>query len=141
MTTDLTAGSAGAAPTRLATLAGYDAWGLLEQAEIARVAWHGEHGVAIVPVNYAVVDGALWFRVEPESHLAAECTGQRVVVEVDRMDTDSRSGWSVVVAGVPEVMAATDVPEIVDLRIWTPGTPGTFLRLAPDEVSGRRLFG
>jgi nitroimidazol reductase NimA-like FMN-containing flavoprotein (pyridoxamine 5'-phosphate oxidase superfamily) len=128
--------------TRLATLAGYDAWALLERAEIARVGWAGEHGVSILPVNYAVADGALWFRIAPDSALARESRGRRIVAEVDEIDPASRCGWSVVVAGVPELIDAVEVPElVVGLRIWAPDAGRTvFVRLAPDEVDGRRLF-
>jgi hypothetical protein len=43
---------------RLAELTAYECWGLLDSEEIARVAWQGREGVAIVPVNYTVADGS-----------------------------------------------------------------------------------
>ena len=129
-------------PVRLASLVAYDCWALLEHAEIARVAWSGPGGVAMVPVNYRVLDGALWFRVHPDSTLAREAGGQRVVVEVDEVDRATRSGWSVVVAGSAEPIDYLDAPEmVVDMRIWPAQVPGLFVRVDPVEISGRRLFG
>ena len=127
---------------RIATLVAYDCWTLLEQAEIARVAWQGPDGVAIVPVNYAVVDGGLWFRTDPGSALARQCEGRRVVVEVDRIDSTTRGGWSVVVAGVAELVDAMDVPDmLVGMQIWPSGPRSLFIRVDAAEVSGRRLWG
>jgi uncharacterized protein len=126
---------------RLRVIPAYDCWGLLESQEIARVAWLGAGGVAVVPVNHTLADGSLWFRTDPDTALGRECGGQRVVVEVDSVDAQTRSGWSVVVAGTAELVAAADVPELVDLRVWPTGSRNLFVRVDSAEVSGRRLFG
>jgi len=127
---------------RLATLLSYDCWSLLESADIARVAWVGPEGVAVVPVNYAVVAGAVWFRTTPDSTLARECNEQRVVVEVDQIDPISRAGWSVVVVGTAELVDAQDVPDmLIGLEVWPIGTRALFVRVDVHEVSGRRLYG
>ena len=125
---------------RLATLVAYDCWSLLGQAEIARVGWESPAGVAIVPVNYVVADGAVWFRTDPASTLAREAGGHRVVVEVDHVDPLRQSGWSVVVTGVAQLVEFLDVPDmLVDMRIWPAGQHSLFVRVDPDEISGRRL--
>lgn len=129
------------AGTRLAELLAFDCWQLLETAEVARIAWNGPRGVAIVPVNYAIADGALWFRTTPYAAHAREAGDQWVAVEVDSIDPVTRSGWSVVLRGTAELVAAEDVPDhLVDLRIWPPGHQNLFIRLAPVEVTGRRLL-
>ena len=126
---------------RLASLVAYDCWALLEHADIARVAWAGAAGVALVPVNYRVVDGALWFRIDPGSALAREAGGQRIVAEVDHVDAETRSGWSVVVVGTAELVEYLDAPDmLVDMRIWPAGTPSLFVRVDASEVTGRRLL-
>lgn len=127
---------------RLATLLSYDCWNLLESAHIARVAWIGPEGVAVVPVNYTVVAGAVWFRTTPDSTLAHECNEQRVVVEVDEIDPATRAGWSVVVVGTAELVDAQDVPDmLIGLEVWPSGTRTLFVRVDVHEVSGRRLYG
>jgi len=127
---------------RLTELTAYDCWGLLESAELGRVAWPGPGGVALVPVNFTVVDGALWFRTEPSSALARQCAGQRVVVEADHVDPVTRSGWSVVVVGTAGLVAIEDVPDmLVEMRVWPAGRRSLFVRVEPTEVGGRRLWG
>jgi uncharacterized protein len=126
---------------RLATLLSYDCWSLLESAHLARVAWNGSEGVAVLPVNYAVVAGAVWFRTIPESRLARECGGQRVVIEVDQIDPVRRAGWSVVVVGTAELVDAQDVPDmLVGLEAWPEGPRSVFVRIDVHDVSGRRLY-
>ena len=126
---------------RLATLIAYDCWSLLRSAEIARVGWQRPSGLAIVPVNYVVDDGALWFRTTPTSSLAREAAGARVVVEVDEVDAAKHSAWSVVVTGVAELIEFLDVPDsLVEMRIWPGGKHGLFVRVEPDEITGRRLL-
>jgi hypothetical protein len=126
---------------RLRTLSAYDCWELLHVQEIARVAWPGARGVALVPVNYTVVDGALWFRTDAGSALARECPGQRVVVEVDHLEPEERSGWSVVVAGTARVVDVEEVPQPVDLDVWPSGQRTVYVEVEAEEVTGRRLFG
>ena len=126
---------------RLVELPPFDCWRLLGSAEIARIAWHGPHGVTVVPVNYTIAEGALWFRTNPYSALARECGGAHVAVEVDSLDPGSRSGWSVVIRGVAELFEAQETPEpLAELRIWPAGVRNVFIRLEPAEVSGRKLL-
>ena len=127
---------------RLATLLSYDCWNLLESTHIARVAWIGPEGVAVVPVNYTVVAGAVWFRTTPDSTLARECNEQRVVVEVDQIDPVTRAGWSVVVVGTAELVDAQDVPALlIGREVWPPRAPPQFVPGGGPPVSGRRLYG
>ena len=125
---------------RLAELTAYECWGLLDSEEIARVAWHGREGVAIVPVNYTVADGSLWFRTSPSSTLGRECAGQTLAIEIDHIDRATRSGWSVVVSGVGEPVDAAEVPDVLaDLRVWPSGNRSLFVRVEPAAVTGRKL--
>jgi len=126
---------------RLAELSTFDCWQLLETAEIARFAWNGPRGVSMVPVNYTVADGAMWFRTTPYAEHAREAGGQWVAVEVDSIDRVERSGWSVVVRGVAELIDPADVPELlIDLRVWPQGTRNLLIRIQPVEITGRRLL-
>ena len=126
---------------RLVEVLTFDCWQLLETAEIARFAWNGPRGVAMVPVNYTVADGALWFRTTPYTEHAREAGGQWVAVEVDSIDPVERSGWSVVVRGVAELLDPADVPDLpIDLTVWPEGRRNLLVRIDPVEVTGRRLL-
>jgi uncharacterized protein len=126
---------------RLVELSPYECWQLLEKAvRIARVVWTLDGAAAIVPVNYTVADGALWFQTMPGSRLAQECPGRQVLVEIDSVDPAAMSGWSVIVTGVAESVEAVDVPDILGgLRVWPRGHRPLFVRVAADQVTGRRL--
>ncbi|MBZ5736961.1 pyridoxamine 5'-phosphate oxidase family protein [Nocardioides mangrovi] len=129
-------------PQLPAVLPGYDCWQLLESEEIARIAWSGPDGVAVVPVNYTVADGALWFRTQPYTALARQCAGGRVAAEVDHLDRETHAAWSVVVTGVAERVPAHEVPDTVgEMPVWAPGPRSLFIRLAPTDVTGRRIRG
>jgi len=122
-------------------LAEYDCWGLLAQEDIARVAWASTEGVAIVPVNYVVADGALWFRTQPDTALARQCAAGRVAVEVDHVDRQDGSAWSVVVTGTAERVPGPQTPgRVVDLDIWPSGRRNLFIRVTPADVTGRRIW-
>jgi uncharacterized protein len=120
----------------------YDCWALLETEEVARIAWAGPDGVSIVPVNYVVADGALWFRTQPYSALGRQCDGRRLAVEVDHLDRTHRSAWSVVIVGTAEDVDPRDVPgALMEMPIWAAGPRSLFVRIEPIEVSGRRIWG
>jgi nitroimidazol reductase NimA-like FMN-containing flavoprotein (pyridoxamine 5'-phosphate oxidase superfamily) len=125
-----------------AVLDAYECWQLLPTEEVARVAWAGRDSVAIVPVNYAVVDKTLWFQTQPYSQLGRHCDGARLALEVDQLDHATKSAWSVVVVGYAEAVAREEVPETVQqMQIWIPGPRSLAVRVSPVEVTGRRVWG
>jgi hypothetical protein len=130
-----------AAQPALVELSPYECWQLVEEPiPIARVVWTDGRAASIVPVNYAVADGALWFQSTPGSRLARECDERQVLVEIDSVDAATRSGWSVIVSGVAQNVDADDVPNFLgELQVWPRGPRSTFVRVHPDEITGRRL--
>jgi nitroimidazol reductase NimA-like FMN-containing flavoprotein (pyridoxamine 5'-phosphate oxidase superfamily) len=129
---------------RLEPLDRYDAWHLLTEAAaregIARVVWSGADGPAIVPLNFTVAGGALWFQVAVDSRLAQECPGQRVMVEADHVDAATHTGWSVIVTGTATTMPTAADPGLLEhLEVWPRGGHQELVRVEADEVTGRRL--
>jgi len=129
---------------RLELLSSYDCWQLVTgaggPAGIARIVWSAGDAPAVVPVNYAVADGSLWFQTSQDSRVARECCDQRVLVEVDQVDPAHRSGWSVIVTGVATCVDAADDPGVLgDLQVWPQGSRQLLVRVEPEELSGRRL--
>lgn len=124
-------------------LSPFECWKLVErQGTVARVVWSGLEGPAIVPLNYVVADGALWFQTSPRSRLATECANRSVLVEVDHGDPETRQGWSVIVSGTLRLVEPDDVPEVLgDLDIWPPGPHPAYVRVEPDSMTGRRIRG
>ncbi len=129
---------------RLEPLSSYDCWQLVTDAAgpdgIARIVWSGPDGPAIVPMNFTVADGFLWFQTTPGSRVAQECGDQQVLVEVDQVDAASHTGWSVVVTGVARCLPPVADPGILgSLLVWPHGPRELLLKVEPDELTGRRL--
>jgi nitroimidazol reductase NimA-like FMN-containing flavoprotein (pyridoxamine 5'-phosphate oxidase superfamily) len=83
-----------------------------------RLAFATPGGPRIVPLNYTLHDGAIVFRTTPYSEIATHVIGQDAAFEVDGVDHQRQTGWSVVaLGGVEEVTT----PELRDLRtLWVP---------------------
>jgi nitroimidazol reductase NimA-like FMN-containing flavoprotein (pyridoxamine 5'-phosphate oxidase superfamily) len=96
---------------------------------------------AVIRVSYAVLDDALVFATRTGSRLAAAAQGGVLALEVDRLDPPTRTGWSVVVTGLPEdiVGLAEQARALSVLDTWAPGRQDLLLRLPLTVVSGRQI--
>lgn len=116
---------------------------LLELAPIGRLAFVQDGEPVILPVNHAFVDGVVLFRTAPGSKLAAAAMRQPVAFEVDGISETYHGGWSVLVTGVLEELDGDQerTYEDVRLRPWARGGAARdhWLRLRPDQVTGRRI--
>jgi len=116
---------------------------LLESQHVGRLGFLVGDQPMVLPVNYGLEGGVIVFRTGEGAKLDA-ARGNKVAFEVDDLDADACSGWSVVVQGVAE--------DITDLDNWfaerlravagppcVPGVADHFVRIAPSHISGRRL--
>jgi uncharacterized protein len=68
-----------------------------------------------------------------------------VTFEVDEIDQQTRSGWSVLVRGLAEEVTSAHRAELIarteatDVTPWAPGEHGHWMRLIPQAISGRRI--
>lgn len=99
----------------------------------------------IFPVNHSVVAHGVVFRTAPGSKLWAT-RRSNVSFEVDHIDPDTRSGWSVLIRGsAREISAETANPELVDVvagaapESWAPGRREHLVRIVADSITGRRI--
>lgn len=117
---------------------------LLGTQEIGRLGVNAERFPIIVPVNYAMDGTTIVIRTQPGSKLAAARHGE-VAFEVDEVDRRTRSGWSVLVRALAEEVGEGHRAELIartqatGVQPWAPGEHGHWLRLVPQEVSGRRI--
>ncbi len=116
---------------------------LLTTQEVGRVAVNTADGPRIVPVNFAVFDDSIVFRTTPYSVLGTHSWNSPMAFEVDRIDPEQRTGWSVVATGRGSV-----VEDNVELRRiqsapqptpWAGGQRWLFVRLRWDDLTGRRI--
>ena len=114
---------------------------LLREAPIGRVVLSVDCLPTALPVNICVLDDGVVFATNEGSKLEAAVKGHVVSVEVDNIDTCYRTGWSVVVTGVADLV--TDRHQFEDARTqlhpWAPGPHPFFVKVPSTLITGRRL--
>src|SRR5262245_48239992 len=114
---------------------------LLATVDVGRVAWVDASGRVIVqPVNFVVDDESVVFRTDEGDKLDAIREGRPMSFEADDLEPALRSGWSVLVSGVPEVVTGDD-EQLNSLGVspWDASPKRFFVRINAEQVSGRRL--
>ena len=73
-----------------------ECWELLEARPVDRVGYVDDHGPAVLPVNFVVVDRTVVVRVSPYSVLGRNLPGAAAAFEADEIDEYTRSAgaWS-----------------------------------------------
>ena len=97
----------------------------------------------VLPVNYAIRGDVVVVRTGEGTKLEA-AHGAKVAFEVDDVDRDTKSGWSVLVQGVAEAIPAAS--DRLDQSLWASAAPSWipaptdhYVRITPSVISGRRL--
>ncbi|WP_022910023.1 pyridoxamine 5'-phosphate oxidase family protein [Aestuariimicrobium kwangyangense] len=107
---------------------------LLRQAGVGRLAWAVEGRVHLLPVTCTSDGETIWYRTSPGSPLAG-AVGE-VVFEIDDLDDETRTGWSVVARGVMADSGRTSTPAP---EPWAPGERELGRAIRITEVSGRSV--
>lgn len=127
---------------RLATLSVDECLELLATHHFGRVAVDDDEGPAVLPVNYVLDRGSVVFRTDEGTKLDAATRRDRISFEVDHVDEDARTGWSVLVRGRAEEIAEPDELERVrqlPLEPFAGGERHRYVRLLSSSISGRRI--
>lgn len=137
--------TAGEHPAELQVLSDDDCYRLLATQQIGRLGIVAEHYPLIFPVNYALDHaGVIVIRTNAGTKLAA-ASYANVTFEVDEIDQWTRSGWSVLVRGLAEEVTSEYGTELIErtkasgVEPWAPGDRGHWMRIIPQEISGRRI--
>ncbi len=115
---------------------------LLRTRELGRVGFQVADRPVILPVNYRVVANAVVFRTAPGTKLDAALMRAPVAFEVDDVEMNGRSGWSVLLVGhATELSDQASLQEAkrLDVSPWAPGSREHFVVITAEEVSGRRF--
>lgn len=110
---------------------------LLDRSAVGRIAWCTPRGPVVLPVNIRLQGRTVLVRTAGSSQMVERIDAERVAIQVDHLDVERREGWSVLAHGLAEVRygaAGADSPEP-----WPAGERSAEVRVAVDEISGRRL--
>ncbi|CAN5434584.1 pyridoxamine 5'-phosphate oxidase family protein [soil metagenome] len=114
-------------------------WELLAGTPIGRLGVTVDSAPEIYPVNFAVDDRSVVFRVTSGAKLDGLIRSASVCFEVDGIDVDDHTGWSVLVKGHAEHAVDGRRLDALGLRPWAPGAKPTWIRIIPRAITGRRL--
>ncbi|WP_121435824.1 pyridoxamine 5'-phosphate oxidase family protein [Actinomadura pelletieri] len=118
---------------------------LIADGTVGRVAFDDGEGPTVVPVNYSLDGDAVVFRTSVSgrlnrSLLTAVTGGEvRMAFQVDRFDEASHEGWSVLLRGGAHPLSEEEITQVTAVEPWPGGERDAWFRLAPAEVSGRRV--
>jgi nitroimidazol reductase NimA-like FMN-containing flavoprotein (pyridoxamine 5'-phosphate oxidase superfamily) len=117
---------------------------LLAETSFGRLAVNGSRGPVIRPVNYVFDESSqsVVFRTALGSKLHALLKAAKAAFEIDGIDQDGRTGWSVIVVGVAEEVtnpAETRRLGATGPEPWGPGLKAHWVRIRANTVSGRRI--
>lgn len=119
---------------------------LLAGEEVGRLAVIVGGRPEIFPVNYVVHGEGVVFRTDHGTKLAGAIRGP-VCFEVDHLDKDSRSAWSVILHGRAHHITSFDSPQLRDgtahlaLHPWTATPKVHLVQILPTTVTGRWIKG
>jgi nitroimidazol reductase NimA-like FMN-containing flavoprotein (pyridoxamine 5'-phosphate oxidase superfamily) len=122
---------------------------LIAPGGIGRLVFAGRFDLTVLPVNYALHDGAILFRTvgagstDEDLRTGIEHAEYRVAFEVDDFDTKTREGWSVLIQGPAHHL--DDPGEQADaiaagVEPWAGGEREHFIRITPARITGRRIL-
>lgn len=119
---------------------------LLSTTTVGRIAFVNDDGQQLVPVNFAFIDGAIYFRTLSDGFLAQLARDHDdVAFGVDHHSDTYRHGWNVTVKG--SAMEAEDRATInlvlahPRLNPWAGGVRPMVIRVSIDSIDGRRVSG
>lgn len=99
-----------------------ECWELLRTQSVGRVAWPSDEGVQVLPVNYVLHDRQIVFRTAADRVLATLATGRQVAFQVDDIDVETQTGWTVLAQGAsgsPVEQPTSDPdPWVNDRDLW-----------------------
>ena len=116
---------------------------LLHGDVIGRLAVNDGHAPTILPVNYRMDGDCVVFRSDAGMKLDA---GGRAPVsfEIDQLDREHHTCWSVVVAGRLEEVTPYDAETYdrvhgLPVEPWAGGEKSHWARIVPTRITGRRI--
>jgi len=97
----------------------------------------------VLPVTYGMYNGDIVFRTSPYGALSALADRTNVAFEIDEVDQDAGTGWSVLVRGwARAVVGSYDLVTLWQMDgvvPWATGTRNLFISITPHAITGRAV--
>lgn len=121
-------------------LSGDECRQLLRARSVGRIGWLSVDGLQILPVTYAMTGEWISFRTHPDTVMGELLRKpQAVSFEIDDVDEDTASGWSVLVHGTATGYVE-DLPAGLNLPLpWAPGEHPLTVVIVPTDYAGRAV--
>jgi nitroimidazol reductase NimA-like FMN-containing flavoprotein (pyridoxamine 5'-phosphate oxidase superfamily) len=116
---------------------------MLARCTFGRVAFDGDEGLTVLPVNCLFSGDVVLYRAQAGSALDRLDDGRVIAFQADHIDPISESGWSVLVRGTathltdPERLAALAETET---HAWAPGPHDRWTQIDPQQITGRIIY-
>lgn len=131
-----------AASRRLDKLSIPECLARLSRAGVGRIAFTHGPAPVVLPVNF-VLDGVeVVLRTAEGTLLAGLPDGEGVALEVDHVDFDDHTGWSILMRGRLDRITGTEEIEHcreLPLGHYAPGERHEWRRISPATITGRRI--
>jgi nitroimidazol reductase NimA-like FMN-containing flavoprotein (pyridoxamine 5'-phosphate oxidase superfamily) len=132
-------------PREILVLSREECLALLASSDFGRLAVTSSGETPIIrPVNYVFDERSqsVTFRTALGSKFHALVRSAKAAFEIDGVDPDMRTGWSVIISGVTdEVTNPLEQRRLDGLQLdtWAPGEKSHWVRIRAWTVSGRRI--
>jgi nitroimidazol reductase NimA-like FMN-containing flavoprotein (pyridoxamine 5'-phosphate oxidase superfamily) len=126
----------------LEVLSREDCLRLLAATPVGRIVFTRHALPAVEPVNFILDGETIVIRTGVGSKLVVAARNAVVAFEIDEIDIDNHSGWSVTVVGHAEEVHDTRERQRLarlPLRPWAPGERDHFIRIQVELINGRRF--
>ncbi len=134
---------------QIAPLPEEECWNLLQQAVVGRIVFNTGDGPIAIPVNFGVGqdnngEKTVVFRTVSDAQILLHL-GEKIAFEVDSVDPQAGSGWSVLIKGIASETAFEDLPGVIHNthgkppKPWAEGVHSAWLVVRANEITGRQL--
>ena len=105
---------------------------------IGRLGIATDQAPVVIPVNFAIHEDQVLARVGA-GFLSEAAAGRLVAFEVDHIDEESRTAWSVLARGLATLVEQPTDTELAAVRPLVPEPGEMVLLIRPDVLTGRRF--
>lgn len=113
----------------------------LAQHRAGRVAWNAPDGPMVLPVTYVMHLGKISFRTSGYGALSTLAEPTNVAFEVDEIDMEAGTGWSVLVRGRAQAVTSSYLLSTLwrldGIVPWATGSRNIFISIDPHSIRGK----